>query len=49
MIESKKSSKVGKSDSKNVDESKFADYFNFKTCVKFIKPHQVLIHLQNEW
>lgn len=42
MMESKKSAKVAKKDdSKNVDESKFADYFNFKTSVRFIKPHQV--------
>lgn len=26
---------------KNVDESKFSDYFDFKVPVKFIKPHQV--------
>lgn len=43
-IESKKATtKTEKScGSKNTDDSKFSDYFNFKIPVKYIKPHQVI-------
>lgn len=33
--------KPGKGVAKSVDESKYADYFDFSIPVKYIKPHQV--------
>lgn len=34
--------KHGKDASQSVDESKYADYFDFNVPVKYIKPHQVI-------